>query len=114
MLLDEVAQAWLEKVTTRGINPADVFLVVSSLGRTLAYQNELIEKGYPAADESSHTKLGAFDIATAWFSENRPELLEILNETLEELALSQSFNEIDEPDVGARHIAWNPTAHMSV
>ena len=107
-LLQDVAREWLGRINNEGTLREDVFLVISSLGRTVEFQRQLIEEGYPAAEDSTHTKLGAFDVATAWFKQNRPELLTVLIDVLNDYAEQGRLNCIDEPTVGAYHVALNP------
>ena len=107
-LLDQTAQLWLRKLSAKEISDPKLFLVVSSLGRTTEYQKQLREQGYPTAENSTHTKLGAFDIAVNWFKQNRPELLDALDEALNELKTEHEFNWILEPEIGAYYIASNP------
>jgi hypothetical protein len=108
-LLKSVAEKWLEKAGASGADTSNLFLVVSSLARTQEFQRELIKQGYPAAENSTHVKLGAFDIATRWLEENKPELLEILTSILQELQQQGEANFIEEPTIGAHHVAFNRT-----
>ena len=64
--------------------------------------------GYPAAERSTHTKLGAFDIAINWFKQNRQDLLEALDEVLAESSKDGRANWIAENEIGAYHVALNP------
>jgi hypothetical protein len=66
-VLQEVASNWLQELQSRQIKNEGLFLVISSLGRTTEFQKELIAQGFPAAENSTHTKLGAFDIAIKCF-----------------------------------------------
>lgn len=108
-LLNEVSKRWAQELENEGINTTNLFLVISSLARTTTYQQQLIEQGYPAVGDSTHTKLGAFDIATKWFKENKPEVLEVLYRILESLQKEGRINFIAEPEIGAYHVALNPT-----
>ncbi len=105
-LLEIIASQWERKVAKYGLGE-NLFLVVSSLARTEEFQQQLIEQGYPAVENSTHTKLGAFDIAIQWFEQNRPELLSVLREVLKEMDSNQ-VNTIEEPTIGALHIAAKP------
>lgn len=108
-LLEYISKKWAEKLQKRGTSTDNIFLVITSLARTKQYQEKLARQGYPAIEEgSTHTKLGAFDIAIEWFQKNRPELLEALHEVLEELSNEEKINFIEEPTVGVYHIASNP------
>ena len=84
------------------------------MARTIEYQETLAKKGYPVVKEgSTHTKLGAFDIATKWFEENDIDSLRALEEVLEELSAEGKINIIKEPSIGVYHIALNPTFEES-
>lgn len=107
--LDEVAEEWLRGLEERGLSDPKLFLIISSLARTTEFQKELIAKGYPAAEQSTHTHLGAFDIASKWLSENRPEVLDVLTEVLNKIKAENRINFIEEPSIGAYHIAFNRT-----
>ncbi|OGE88278.1 MAG: hypothetical protein A3J07_00595 [Candidatus Doudnabacteria bacterium RIFCSPLOWO2_02_FULL_49_13] len=109
VLLQKVAESWLAELQHRGIDTKDLFLVISSLARTEEFQRQLIEQGYPAAEHSTHVRLGAFDIATRWFEENRPQLLESLTTILESMVQNETINFIPEPTIGAHHVAFNRT-----
>ena len=98
--LQGIAAEWKE-----GMKDDKLFLVVSSLARTLEYQQQLIARGYPAAENSTHTKLGAFDIATRWLEENRPDALAVLEKVIAARADRDELNFIREPEVGAWHVA---------
>lgn len=107
-LLNEVGERWLAKLKAKNLDDGKTFLVISSLARTTEFQQKLIAEGYPAAEKSTHTRLGAFDIAIAWFRANKPEVLDLLTEVLDELVQEKRINFIEEPDIGAYHVAWNP------
>jgi len=107
--LHEIAKLWLQKVQQLERENKNVFLVVTSLARTEEYQQKLIAEGYPAVENSTHTKLGAFDISVKWFKENDPELFNVLVEVLNEFAQDEKINVIDEPTIGVYHIAANPS-----
>ncbi|MEK7505876.1 MAG: DUF5715 family protein [Patescibacteria group bacterium] len=107
-LLNKIAGEWAGGVTRE--NGEKVFLVVSSLARTTDYQRELIAAGYPAAEHSTHTKLGAFDIAFRWLEKNKPEALQKLKDIIGRLVAEGEANFILEEAVGVYHIAHNPTA----
>ncbi|MDO8585112.1 MAG: DUF5715 family protein [bacterium] len=109
-LLDEFAAEWGAELQRRNINPEGLFLVISSLARTAAYQEELRVKGYPGAEGSTHTKLGAFDIAVAWFEKNRPEVAAAVEDIAQKFFDEGRINLIREHTVGALHIARNPRA----
>lgn len=120
-LLEEVANAWggrlqqLEMATAGGTFDKDEgnpFLVISSLGRTEEYQRELQKLGFPTVGEklSTHTKLGAFDIGIKWFADNRPDLLKVLIEVLDAMRSQNRINRIEETQIGAMHVALNPTS----
>jgi len=111
-LLEEVARRWIEKLHLKGIESEGAYLRITSLARTTKYQQELIEKGYPAAPDSTHTKLGAFDILINWFQNNRPELFKALQEVLDEIKKDSRANCIEEPEIGVMHIAFNRTTIM--
>ncbi len=119
-LLEQVANMWGQKLqeldlaTEGGTFDQDAknpFLVISSLARTVEYQRELQRRGLPAVDgeASTHTKLGAFDVGIVWFEEHRPDLLAVLVEVLDSLRAQNRINNIEEPQVGAMHVAHNPT-----
>jgi len=108
-ILDEITHAWKNKVQTEyGSKSENYFLVVSSLARTKQYQQNLIDRGYPALPESTHTKLGAFDIGITWLRENEPRLLDILNEVIQEKRNTDHVNIIEEPSIGAYHFCVKP------
>lgn len=107
-MLEKIASTWKDRVKLLRHEGEDFFLVITSLGRTEEYQKELIASGYPAAERSAHTKLGAFDIATRWFEENRPALLAPLTELLAAYAAEGKLNFIAEPTIGVYHVARNP------
>ena len=106
-LLQIIARRWTEDMNAEG-QSQELFLVVSSLGRTIERQKELIAKGYPAVENSTHTKLGAFDIATKWLRDNNPEALLVLERILKELSGNGEINFIPEDTIGAYHIASRP------
>ena len=109
-VMDTVTERWKERVREEfGDEDEHYFLVISSLARTTTFQNELIEQGYPALPDSTHTKLAAFDIGTTWLKENKPRLLELLDETLQTHTDPEHINWIDEPTIGAYHICTRPT-----
>ena len=107
-ILEKIARTWKDRVKSLRHEGEDLFLVVTSLGRTEEYQKELVAAGYPAAERSAHTKLGAFDIATRWFEDNRPALLAPLTELLAAYAKEGKLNFIAEPTMGVYHVARNP------
>ncbi len=106
-LLQEISGKWLDRIGSK--TGEELFLVVSSLARTTGYQRKLIEAGYPAAENSTHTKLGAFDIAFRWLADKKPEELKILNQIIADIVAEGRANFIIEEAVGAYHIAHNPT-----
>ncbi len=107
-ILQEISEAWLERVRQNGNVSENVFLVISSLARTEEFQQQLIEQGYPAVENSTHTKLGAFDIAIKWFATNAPDLLMSLKEVLDIFVAQEKINVIEEPTIGVYHIASKP------
>ena len=82
--------------------------MISSLARTTDYQKQLIAAGYPAAPDSAHTKLVAFDIASKWFRDNQPFIAQILDQLLQRFFQEGRINLIDEKTIGAYHVARNP------
>jgi len=104
-LLDTIASRWRVIIS----NP-ERFLVITSLARTVSYQTELQERGYPTVVDSTHTKLAAFDIFTAWFVQHDQAAFDALLEVVTELQESGDLNLIMEPTVGVIHICVNPTA----
>jgi hypothetical protein len=108
-LMQVVARQWLERIRRRDINNSELYLRITSLARTAEYQKSLIEQGYPAALDSTHVKLGAFDILSKWFAENRPDLLQDLDAVLSVYAKDGMINWIKEPEIGAYHVALNPS-----
>jgi|SRR3989344_5436408 len=109
-VLNAVAAEWLSRVRRKDISTDDLYLRITSLARTVEYQRELADRGYPAVECSTHSKLGAFDILSSWFEKNRPDLLAELDAVLEEYKTGDRINWIREPDVGVYHIALNPAA----
>lgn len=107
-LLQDIAKQWQIRARQRDVN-AEVYLRITSLARTVEYQMNLIEQGYPGAVDSTHVKLGAFDILSSWLEQNRPDLLTDLDAILEPLMRDGQINWIKEPEVGAYHIALNPS-----
>ncbi len=107
-LLDEFVAEWGAELQRRNINPEGLFLVISSLARTKAYQEELRASGYPGAEESTHTKLGAFDVAVEWFEKNRPEVAAVVEDVAKKFFDEGRINLIRERTIGALHIARNP------
>ena len=105
-LLNKIASEWTEGI--KGEGGEEIFLVVSSLARTADYQRKLIDAGYPAAENSTHTKLGAFDIAFRWLEENRPQALQKLRDIISPIVAESKANFIIEEAVGVYHIAHNP------
>lgn len=107
-LMEQICAQWQSRVRGHDAMLGDVYLRVTSLARTVEYQEELILKGYPASENSTHTKLGAFDLLSSWLEANRPDLLGMLDEILEPLQQEGRINWIKEPEIGAYHIAANP------
>ena len=70
-MLQYIAHEWLSRLQRRGHTAADIYLRITSLARTVEYQDELISQGYPAVTDSTHVKLGAFDILTSWLLDQR-------------------------------------------
>jgi hypothetical protein len=56
-LLEDVAKKWVEVLRQRRINSESAFLRITSLARTTEFQKQLIQQGYPAAENSTHTKI---------------------------------------------------------
>ena len=108
-LLREISSTWRARMVEKKLRTEETFLVISSLTRPSDYQNELREKGFPTADESSHERGVAFDIGAAWFREHYPEALETLFEVLGAFQTKGYINYIDEPTVGVVHVAMSPT-----
>ncbi|GEM_PF-1445155 len=107
-LLQEVARAWIIQAQKENVENAQ-FLVVTSLTRSTEYQRKLQEAGiYPAAEDSSHERGLAFDVAIKWFRKNAPRAAEILQGVLEELKRQGMINFIDETTVGCFHICPSP------
>lgn len=109
-LLVEIADTWTNELEKSGIDISreNLFLVITSLGRTAEYQEQLIAAGFPAAPESAHTKLTAFDITHKWLEENQPVIAGILENLLERLSGDGRINLIKEKTMGVYHIARNP------
>ena len=107
-LLQEVSRRWLAKVQEAAVEKAQ-FLVVTSLTRSTDYQRKLQEAGiYPAAEDSSHERGLAFDVAVKWFRNNAPRAAEMLQGVLEELKRQGMINFIDETTVGCLHVCPSP------
>ena len=107
--LNQISKTWYREMQHQLIPCNDLFLVVTSLGRTVEYQKDLIRRGYPAAEESTHTKLGAFDIGFRWFLDNKHNsALKVLDRILWDLNTTHRINWIPEPSQGVYHIAHNP------
>ena len=112
LMLEHVVNCWRGQMRLAGLASADeYFLVITSLGRTVEYQQELARAGYPTpieAEDSTHTRLAAFDIGTTWFRDHEPRALFALMAVFEDPALAARVNVIVEEEVGALHIAARP------
>lgn len=107
-LLQEVSRRWISGVRHAQLDAAQ-FLVVTSLTRPTDYQHELQQAGvYPAAEDSSHERGLAFDMAVKWFRSNSPRAAEILQRVLDDLKHEELINWIDETTVGCFHICPSP------
>ncbi len=108
--LDNISLHWHACMHEQGIPCDDLFLVVSSLTRTIERQDTLTADGYPTADGiSTHCKGGAFDIGVKWYKEfDRMDALRVLDDILGSLHRSGQINWIPEPTIGAYHVAVNP------
>lgn len=60
-ILEEVSSRWRDEADKKGIDP-EIKLSVTSLIRTIPYQNTIIKAGKLAAPDSVHTRGEAFDI----------------------------------------------------
>ncbi len=110
-LMESIAIAWNQAIHAKYQDLEPVYLRITSLARTVEYQEELALRGYPAAADSTHTRLGAFDILSSFLEKNHPYLLRDLDSILTELQAAGRINWIREPEVGAYHIALNPNIH---
>ncbi len=125
-LLQRVGEAWRKKMREAGLSD-DIRLPITSLVRTVKYQNNLIEQGKLAAENSSHTKGQSFDIdgcgyyidddvVNPRFTPNYKEIYEpmvhaLLRETLEEMKSDGSLNYIPEyenTDNRCFHVTCSP------
>ncbi len=110
-LLNRVAEEWLEKMQAGGDAAEKIFLVVSSLTRSVEFQHELEAKGFPAVegDTSTHTKGGAFDISIEGFLKHgNQEAIVVLKAVLQELAHQGLLNFFAEPSIKVLHVAVHP------
>lgn len=103
-LLTHIAEEWKKTV-----EDPSLFLVVTSLARTEAYQKVLQQKGYPTAERSSHTKLVAFDIGIAWMQKNEPEAYDELMKIVLRLREQGALNAVLEPTIGVLHLCVSPS-----
>lgn len=102
-LLEDIAAQWREK-----IEDPELSLIVTSMARTIPYQRKLQQRGYPAVENSSHTKLVAFDISTDWLQTNAPHAYEALMEVVEPMQEAGMVNLVPEPTVGVLHVCVSP------
>jgi hypothetical protein len=107
-LLEHVSREWAEEASFRGSNVAGKFLLVSSLTRPSNYQQELVEKGFPAVPDSSHERGYAFDISYRWFYEYHLAGEEALRAVLMRLQKEGAANVIDEHEIRVFHVSPSP------
>ncbi len=103
--LQEISSKWHAGLPA---DQKDLFLVITSLARTTQYQAELIRQGYPAVKNSTHTKLGAFDIGIQWLKTHAPTAYQNLMTILTQQDQQGEINLIEETTIQALHIAVKP------
>ncbi len=125
-LLGEVTERWRLKMNQANL-ATDIRLAITSLTRTMEYQNKLREAGKLAMLDSAHTKGQAFDVDGCGYyeaSENinprqnknyrvlyNPLIHQLLQETLEEIKLEGKLNYVLEYKGSSNqvfHIARSP------
>ena len=103
---------WAKNMKKADESMERTFLVLTSFVRTIDYQQELADRGYPAAegDKSTHLRGGAVDIGIGWLEDNRPKVVELLKQTLSDMQEIEGLrlNVIYEESVRAIHIAVHP------
>lgn len=103
-LLEDIAAQWREKITD-----PELSLIVTSLARTVPYQEKLQQRGYPTVENSSHLKLVAFDISISWLQENAPQAYEALMDVVTPMYEAGEINIVPEPTAGVLHVCVSPT-----
>ncbi|HYF04713.1 MAG TPA: DUF5715 family protein [Patescibacteria group bacterium] len=120
-LLSDITTEWGKRLISTNLateegtdKKGNPFLAITSLARTVEYQQQLQEQGYPAADgeDSTHTKLAAFDIWIGWLRKEKPELYKPLEEILKRLQREGKINLIEETSIEVLHIARNPNTDL--
>ncbi len=106
-ILGIVATEWRRRCRERGLDE-DVYLRITSLARTVSYEQALRSQGYPVVGEGLHTKLLAFDILVAWLQSHASAELSILTRILLDLHNEGSINLVYEPSVGVYHVGVKP------
>lgn len=125
-LLKKIGEKWRGKIKQANLSD-EILLAVTSLIRTVEYQEKLIKKGALAMPDSSHTKGQSFDIDGCGYYENdnvvnprqtanyydiyNPLIMRALKETLEEMKKENYLNyvlEYENTNNQCFHITRNP------
>ncbi len=106
--LDRLAQDFRSELARQRLDPLKVDLIVTSLIRTLDYQQHLIRLGRPAAIKSSHTQGLAIDISYSWLAQNEPRYAYALRSVLRRWASQGLINVVQERQQGVWHIGLSP------
>gem|GEM_PF-5593316 len=110
--LSTIAESWHQCVRAQRLPDHDtLYLVVSSMARTIEQQKKLVVDGSPAVEgsDSTHCRLGAFDLSIEGFLKyRRLDALEVLDGILQDMHDRCLINWIKEPEISVYHIAANP------
>ncbi len=130
LLLKEIGRKWREKMN-RGNLPKNIILAVTSLVRSVKYQEKIIERGKLAISNSPHTKGQSFDIDGCGYYENdsvvnprqsenykdvyNQRIHQLLKESLKEMKKGNCLNyilEYENTDNQCFHITRNPAVEF--
>ena len=125
LLLKEVGRKWRGKMTAENLSK-DILLAVTSLVRSVEYQENLIKRGKLGMPDSPHTKGQSFDIDGCGYYDNgkainprqsenyrdiyNPHVHHLLKETLEEMKKENCLNyilEYENTDNQCFHVTRN-------